>query len=115
MATENIDEIGKISAKKCILIISGLANVSQIEKTMKTLSTIILIGLLTSSSFGQIRTIHVFVALCDNEHQGIVPVPNTLGNGKDPNSNLYWGAAQTYNNYQKCGIKGARNLFTTGF
>ena len=24
-------------------------------------------------------------------------------------------AAQTYNTYQKCGIKGARNLFTTGF
>lgn len=24
-------------------------------------------------------------------------------------------AAQTYNKYQKCGIKGARNLFTTGF
>lgn len=24
-------------------------------------------------------------------------------------------AAQTYNEYQKCGIRGARNLFTTGF
>lgn len=24
-------------------------------------------------------------------------------------------AAQTYNKYQKCGINGARNLFTTGF
>ena len=24
-------------------------------------------------------------------------------------------AAQAYNKYQKCGIKGARNLFTTGF
>ena len=24
-------------------------------------------------------------------------------------------AAQTYHQYQKCGIKGARNLFTTGF
>ncbi|MFH0999443.1 MAG: hypothetical protein V1783_01260 [Bacteroidota bacterium] len=24
-------------------------------------------------------------------------------------------AAQTYNEYQKCGIKGARNLFTTAF
>lgn len=35
---------------------------------------------------------HVVVALCDNEHQGIVPVPATLGNGQDPKSNLYWGA-----------------------
>jgi len=38
------------------------------------------------------RSIHVFVALCDNEHQGIVPVPKKLGNGDDPNNNLYWGA-----------------------
>jgi hypothetical protein len=35
---------------------------------------------------------HVVVALCDNEHQGIVPVPAALGNGADPKSNLYWGA-----------------------
>jgi hypothetical protein len=33
------------------------------------------------------------VALCDNLHQGIVPVPARLGNGDDPDSNLYWGAA----------------------
>jgi len=38
------------------------------------------------------KTIHVFVALCDNEHQGIVPVPAALGNGEDPANNLYWGA-----------------------
>ena len=39
------------------------------------------------------RTVHVFVALADNEHQGIVPVPPHLGNGSDPAHNLYWGAA----------------------
>ena len=39
-----------------------------------------------------VRTIHVFVALCDNENQGIVPVPATLGKGTDPAHNLYWGA-----------------------
>ncbi|MCS6933789.1 MAG: hypothetical protein NZM35_01385 [Chitinophagales bacterium] len=38
------------------------------------------------------RTIHVFVALCDNKHQGIVPVPASLGNGQEPDANLYWGA-----------------------
>jgi len=41
----------------------------------------------------QPRTIHVVVALCDNVHQGIVPVPKTLGNGQDKDHNLYWGAA----------------------
>ena len=40
----------------------------------------------------QIRTIHVYVALCDNENQGIVPVPEKLGNGEDLYNNLYWGA-----------------------
>ena len=35
---------------------------------------------------------HVIVALADNEHQGIVPIPATLGDGDRPQSNLYWGA-----------------------
>lgn len=39
------------------------------------------------------RVVHVFVALADNQHQGIVPVPPTLGNGNEPQRNLYWGAA----------------------
>lgn len=38
------------------------------------------------------RSIHVFVALCDNNSQGIVPVSKILGNGDDPRNNLYWGA-----------------------
>src|SRR5438046_399170 len=46
-----------------------------------------------------LRTIHIFVALCDNKYQGIVPVPAKIGNGADPNNNLYWGCGfgiQTY-------------------
>ena len=39
------------------------------------------------------RTVHVFVALADNQHQGIVPVAAKLGNGEDPEHNLYWGSA----------------------
>lgn len=39
------------------------------------------------------KVIHVLVALCDNENQGIVPVSARLGNGQDPSTNLYWGAA----------------------
>lgn len=39
-----------------------------------------------------IKTIHVFVALCDNVNQGIVPVPARLGNGQDITGNLYWSA-----------------------
>jgi hypothetical protein len=38
------------------------------------------------------KLVHVLVALCDNESQGIVPVPARIGNGDDPANNLYWGA-----------------------
>lgn len=52
---------------------------------------------LFASSFAaaqtQPRVVHVFVALADNEHQGIIPVPPVLGNGEDAARNLYWGAA----------------------
>src|SRR5687767_823927 len=41
----------------------------------------------------QLKTIHVFVALCDNKYQGIVPVPASIGNGQNATTNLYWGAA----------------------
>ena len=37
------------------------------------------------------RVVHVFVALCDNEHQGIQKVPPKIGNGKDAENNLFWG------------------------
>src|ERR1700722_2066164 len=40
-----------------------------------------------------LRVVHVFVALADNQHQGIVPVAAILGNGEDAEHNLYWGSA----------------------
>jgi hypothetical protein len=43
-------------------------------------------------SSGRPVVVHVVVALCDNVNQGIVPVSSELGNGRDPRSNLYWGA-----------------------
>jgi hypothetical protein len=39
-----------------------------------------------------IRIIHIFVPLCDNKNQGIVPVNASLGNGQNLRTNLYWGA-----------------------
>jgi hypothetical protein len=48
-----------------------------------------------------IKAIHVFVALCDNKYQGIVPVPAAIGNGQDPARNLYWGAGYGIKSYFK--------------
>ena len=47
------------------------------------------------------KLIHIVVALCDNQYQGIVPVPARIGNGDDPDNNLYWGAAFGVKNYFK--------------
>ncbi len=47
------------------------------------------------------KTIHVFVALCDNKYQGIVPVPPKIGNGQDLNNNLYWGCGYGVRSYFK--------------
>src|SRR5258708_20894600 len=45
------------------------------------------------SAVPDLPVVHVFVALCDNEHQGIVPVSASLGDGDNLKTNLYWGAA----------------------
>ncbi|WP_406685579.1 hypothetical protein N1F78_07640 [Seonamhaeicola sp. MEBiC1930] len=54
-----------------------------------------------SQSNSEPKTIHVFVALCDNKNQGIVPVPEKLGNGQNPMNNLYWGALYGVKSYLK--------------
>jgi len=48
---------------------------------------------ITAKKNAGIKTIHVFVALCDNKYQGIVPVAERIGNGQNAATNLYWGAA----------------------
>lgn len=65
----------------------------------------ILLVLVAYQTKASTKTIHVFVALCDNVHQGIVPVPAKIGNGKDPANNLYWGCGY--------GIKSFFKLKTT--
>jgi hypothetical protein len=56
--------------------------------------TLVLVSLtIASAAESSPRVVHVFVALADNQHQGIIPVPPVLGNGSDPQRNLYWGAA----------------------
>src|ERR1700731_1120829 len=37
-----------------------------------------------------VRVVHVYVALADNQSQGIVPVPARLGNGDAPATNPYF-------------------------
>jgi hypothetical protein len=45
--------------------------------------------------------VHVFVPLCDNENQGIVPVNKKLGDGMNLQTNLYWGAGYGFRSFFK--------------
>jgi len=49
----------------------------------------------------QTKTIHVLVALCDNQYQDIVKVPARIGNGQDPANNLYWGCGYGVSTFLK--------------
>jgi hypothetical protein len=39
---------------------------------------------------GKPLVVHIFIPLCDNENQGIVPTTASLGNGLSLRTNLYW-------------------------
>src|ERR1039457_4844635 len=67
---------------------------------MKFILTIVFL-LQLSLSIAQTQFIHVFVALCDNESQGIIPVPKKIGNGNDSDNNLYWGCGFGMRTYFK--------------
>ncbi len=72
---------------------------------MKKITLLVLLtflfGSFTPKPLDDWKTIHVFVALCDNDNQGIVPVPRKIGNGQDPETNLYWGCGFGIRTYFK--------------
>lgn len=62
---------------------------------MKAFLTLCFLSLLCAAQAEQ-KSIRVFVALCDNETQGIMPVGARIGNGDDPENNLYWGCSDGF-------------------
>lgn len=57
----------------------------------------ILIGaLLLQTALAAPKKVAVFVALCDNATQGIIPVPAKIGDGNKPEANLYWGCSDGF-------------------
>lgn len=47
------------------------------------------------------QTIRVFIALCDNNTQGIMPVGAKIGDGDQPDENLYWDCSDGFGLYFK--------------
>jgi len=60
---------------------------------LPTVLGLLLLTLAVASAGDERRSIRVFVALCDNATQGIQPVGAKIGNGDDPEANLYWGCS----------------------
>ena len=72
----------------CVLLLATLITTSGWASTSREVQDRLDVDI----AGGRPVVVHVVVALCDNANQGIVPVPKALGNGQDPNTNLYWGA-----------------------
>ena len=75
----------------CFSVLSAACAASNSARTAPATSTPK--GQPEKAAVNSMRVIHVFVALADNVNQGIVPVSASLGNGDNPVTNLYWGAA----------------------
>lgn len=60
----------------------------------KTILLATVLAVLCLDVVAETKTVRVFVALCDNDSQGIVPVPAKIGDGDVPADNLYWGCGE---------------------
>ncbi|MGC4014699.1 MAG: hypothetical protein QM755_09325 [Luteolibacter sp.] len=55
----------------------------------------LVLALSATFAYGAPKRVVVFVALCDNATQGIIPVPAKIGDGNKPEDNLYWGCSES--------------------
>jgi hypothetical protein len=57
---------------------------------------LLILGMLVQPLWAAPKRVAVFVALCDNASQGIAPVPAKIGDGNQPEANLYWGCTDGF-------------------
>ncbi|MFL6207679.1 MAG: hypothetical protein ACJ74W_02450 [Pyrinomonadaceae bacterium] len=89
------DMTGRITLALALFVaLAGCGGAAQsVEQTSRSSAPPAQAARPTAAARNDVPVIHVFVALCDNVNQGIVPVAPSLGNGDDLARNLYWGAA----------------------
>lgn len=63
------------------------------------LSSLLLLAYVAGPAGAEPKQARVFIALCDNKSQGIVPVGEKIGNGDDADANLYWGCSDGFGSY----------------
>ena len=84
-----------------IIVLLFFSCVNKTDKNESDKQNNITVNYDLGSEEDEIKTIHVFVALCDNKYQGITRVSPSLGNGQNVNTNLYWGALYGIRTYFK--------------
>lgn len=62
---------------------------------------ILILLALCSLALGEVKKCKVFIALCDNDSQGILPVGEKIGDGDKPEANLYWGCYDGFGSFFK--------------
>ncbi|MBL4649891.1 MAG: hypothetical protein JKY03_09175 [Aureispira sp.] len=95
--TQNVDSSTTIAFKDTFQDIVSLS----INKKKPFERTKIEANLQQKIATNQPLVVHIFVPLCDNEHQGIVPTTASLGNGFSLRSNLYWATTNGMKRYFK--------------
>lgn len=89
IAINNDSTNHQIATKKNVIIKSDARSPSFPQER-----TQILANLKSKINDGEPLIVHVFVPLCDNKNQGIIPTSPSIGNGMDAKRNLYWGTSK---------------------
>lgn len=84
--------------KYLILTVLSLVSMCSIAQRVKNRSSIVNY-LEQKVEKGEPLIAHALVPLCDNEHQGIVPTSASIGNGMNPDHNLYWMTSKGVKRY----------------
>lgn len=63
---------------------------------MTAIRMLVVLFIIPLTAEAENKEIRVFIALCDNKSQGIIPVSPKIGDGDDPDSNLYWGCDEGF-------------------
>jgi len=83
------------------MVVFSLIACTVVDRQVKETSILENKNTTAADSFSGKPSIHIFVALCDNEYQGIVKVPENIGKGDKPSTNLYWGCGYGVKTYFK--------------
>jgi hypothetical protein len=92
--TVRIEEVLKIGHQRVWGHYFGIPTARGKVQVSRVIRVLLILTLSLGCAFAAPKKVAVFVALCDNASQGIIPVPARIGDGNKPEDNLYWGCTE---------------------